>query len=252
MVMLLGACRPGAEPVDATTSPAEAPAPVVSPEPASEPEPVETPATEVVEASPEPAPAPVAEPEPVEAPTRIAKVTVWRDSKAGTGTAPWKRVSIEEVQFGIRPSKGETVTVLPLKASLPPLELTITRIKKRDYGDYPSWDVSFSRVTDRAYFKIKGSNPQMPADVVVVYPATPSATVLKTKGLSPDDLPGHAPPRSVELAVDVNGDGKPDTVELTVCTDNPKRAKCGEATAWETHRLVDGEWTLVYRFEPIT
>lgn len=256
MVLLLGAC--GRE----VAAPVEVPGAVepgaVEPEPvepeaveleAVEPEPVEPPAPEP--AAPEPAPLAA-----VAAPTMVATAPVWRQSKSEG--PPWSRVEIATVRFGLRPTAGETVTILPRHPSLPPLELTIRKVvthgAPRD-GIPRWWEPVLEKVTERAYFDVptpKDRSAQLPVDVVVVYPATPTATLLDPKGLDPADLPPSVLPKGVEIAVDVDGDGRPDTIESTVCTENPKRARCGEATAWEVHRREGDGWTLVHRHEPAT
>lgn len=214
----------------------------VEPEPGVEPEPA-------VEPEPEP-------PAPIPAPTLLCTAEVFRESKSGK--PPWSRVEIEGLRFGLRPTPGETVTIVPRDPALPVLELSIVNVRThgapRD-GIPRWWEPVLAKVEDRAYFELRAPRdrrPEYPADVVVVYPATPSAVLLDPKAVSPDDLPPGVLPKGVELAVDVDGDGRPDAIESTVCTENPKKAKCFEATAWEVHRREGDGWQLVHRFEPAT
>jgi hypothetical protein len=157
-------------------------------------------------------------------------------------------------KFGSPPNVGAAVTILPKQAGLPGVELAIIRVTKHDdladEGVPPWWEPVFESVKDRAYFTLPG--PQFPGDVVVVYPASPMATLLDAKLLTADDVPPGILLKGVRIAVDVDGDGRPDAIELSVCTDNPKRASCGEATATEIHRCEAGVWSLVHRFEPVS
>jgi hypothetical protein len=252
-VLILGGCGREAGPVvEPVVEPAVVEPAVVEPavvEPVFEPAVVEPAVVEPAVVEPE-------APPPVAAPMMVATAPVWRQSKSEG--PPWSRVEIATVRFGVRPTAGEKVTILPRHPSLPPLELTIRKVvthgAPRD-GIPRWWEPVLEKVTERAYFDVrtpKDRSDQLPVDVVVVYPATPTATLLAPKGLDPADLPPSVLPKGVEIAVDVNGDGRPDTIESTVCTESPKRARCGEATAWEVHRREGDGWTLVHRHEPAT
>jgi hypothetical protein len=255
-VLILGGC--GREVAAPVVEPEVVEADVVEPEPV-EPEPVEPEVVEPEPVAPEPVePEPVApEPAPpVVAPMMVATAPVWRQSKSEG--PPWSRVEIATVRFGLKPTVGERVTILPRHPSLPPLELAIRKVvthgAPRD-GIPRWWEPVLEKVTERAYFDVrtpKDRSAQLPVDVVVVYPATPTAALLDPKGLDPASLPPSVLPKGVEIAVDVDGDGRPDTIESTVCTESPKRARCGEATAWEVHRREGEGWTLVHRYEPAT
>jgi len=235
-------------------APAVVSAPVVEGAEADAEADVEAPAVEATppaEVTPPPVPLPVLD---VESPTWIGTQRVWRESK--TDRPPWDQVTITELRFGFRPKRGAAVTVLPDDPSLPTLELKIERIvghrAVKEDDIQASWDAVLEPVTDRAYHDVEGTTPTFPVGVVAVYPATPSARVLDPATLDPAQLPAGTPPGGVSLAVDVNGDGQPDTVERSICTDDPKIADCGEATAWELQRRVEGAWTLVHRFDPST
>jgi hypothetical protein len=250
LIVTLASCRADVEP--SASKPAAA-----SAQASSGPEHVEPQPAEVEPAEPEPAPLEPAPPEPAlpvdaKAPTMIDQTQIWRQSD--NDQPPWNQIDIVSAMFGAPPSVGEAVTILPQDKALPTIELRITEVIKHDEladeGGQPWWEPVLAPVTDKAYFELPGS--QFPGDVVVVYPATPSATLLDPTTLSADDLPPKILLAGVKVAVDVNADGRPDAIELSVCTEDPKRAECGEATGTEIYRSEGGVWSLVHRFEPAT
>ncbi len=253
---LMVGCGQGTSASWADAAPVEAEAAPVEPAPAD----VAPAPADVAPAPVDVAPAPVdvapASVDVAPAPMMVASATVWRQSK--TDAPPWSRVEIATVRFGVRPTVGETVTILPRHPTLPVLELEIRKVVRHGApadGIPRWWEPVLERVTERAYLDVrapKDRSAQLPVDVVVVYPATPSATLLDPKAVDPGDLPPGVLPKGVEIAVDVNGDGRPDAIESTVCTENPRRARCSEATAWEVHRRKGTGWQLVHRFEPAT
>lgn len=252
--VLFVVCRPDADP-PVTPSPSGAAATAPRGEAPA--------AVEVARSDPDPGPDPgpaaaptPPQPSPVPAPTMIGTADLWRESKSGG--PPWSRVEIFGARFGLRPAVGEAVTILPRHPTLPVLELSITKVKTHGSprDDIPRWwEPVLEDVTEPAYVDLRtprDRSPQHPIDVVVVYPATPSATLLDPKRIDPDDLPPEVVPKGVEIAIDVDGDGRPDALEASVCSDDPKRARCFEATAWEIHRREGDGWQLVHRFEPAT
>ncbi|MCX4240483.1 hypothetical protein [Paraliomyxa miuraensis] len=219
------------------TLPPQTPSAVEPPAPTVELEPTAPAPT----AEPDPA-APEIETTPIAAPTMLSAAALWRESKS--------RVEISGIAFGLRPTAGEAVTVLPRHPTLPALELSITKVKTHGNprDDIPRWwEPVLEEVTEPAWVDVRAA-----VDVVVVYPATPSATLLDPTRILPDDLPPSVLPKGVEIAVDVDGDGRPDAIEASVCSENPRRARCFEATAWEIHRREGDGWQLVHRFEPAT
>jgi hypothetical protein len=246
LVVALASCRADVEPASSkqlepkqAAPPAEVEVQAPKPEPEPEPEPESAPA--------EPAPAVDAK-----APTMIDQPQLWRQSD--NDQPPWDQIDVVSAMFGVAPNVGETVTILPKDKALPTIELRITEVIKHDEladeGGQTWWEPVLEPITDKAYFELPGS--QFPGDVVVVYPATPSATLLDLDKLSAGDLPAKILIAGVQIAVDVNGDGRADAIELSVCTENPKRTECGEATGTEIYRSEDGVWSLVHRFEPAT
>ena len=184
----------------------------------------------------------------------IARAAVLRDSPSGK--PPWVTAQIISAPFGVAVEKGKSVSLLPVDSTAPPVTATIRAVTIRDEfvdeGIAPWWAVDIGPIVHPAYVSAGDVNaPALAFKVVVVYPAMTDAKRIDPKGWVAE----LSPPTSIEAikaAVDVNHDGRPDIVERSVCTQNPRRPSCGEATAHEILRREGQTWARLYRFEPAT
>ena len=140
-----------------------------------------------------------------------------------------------EVLIGLylEPQIGEKVTIIPLKVNFEPFQLSITKVgekkevpcsteKKKFY-----WDLELEKITDKAILEIKpveNDNQEMPFEVFGIYPAVEFARNIPQSELSLDMLPKGVAIQTIDGAVDLDNDGKPDLLEIAFCCEKPSES----------------------------
>lgn len=165
-------------------------------------------------------------------------------------------LQLSNVVFKTPPKPGGTVTIVALSSALPTLEARITTAKLSENPCSESlpkqWEIEFEPLTQTAYLdavlavpgRIEGS--YAPFQVAVLYPANPQARALNRGLLDAADLPAGTLLQNVIMALDLNGDEKPDLITTEYCCDRPKegRAHC-DLTCGKTYLRTSGQWKQI-------
>ena len=200
----------------------------------------------------------IQEPVPMPRIRTIEAVPVWRESERkdhnGNAVAPWKEVQITTLTFKQVPRLGEKVTVIPLDVSVPLLDLTIVKSKKRNGCDETMrevwWEVKLESLRQKEYFEISNANAarseEHPFDVAIIYPAVKFARQIRRHELKKTMLPAGTVLDTVKAAIDLTNDGIPDVLILEYCCLHPTKAadEC-DHTCGKTFQKVGNRWKLV-------
>jgi hypothetical protein len=167
-----------------------------------------------------------------------------------------RELQLSNVVFKTPPKPGGKVTILALSSTLPALTARITKAKLSENPCSESlpkqWEIEFEPLTQAAYVdavfavpgRIEGS--YAPFQVAVLYPANPQARALNRGLLEAADLPAGTLLQNVVMALDLNGDEKPDLIATEYCCDRPKqsRAQC-DLTCGKTYLRTAGQWKQI-------
>jgi hypothetical protein len=194
---------------------------------------------------------------PADAPI-VEQGTVNRESaqkgKGGFFQPPWASVKVF-VGLARAISVGDSVTVLPLKQGLLPLQAKATSVEfqKGVADELPDlWLVDID-VTARAFFSARPDRHRrddLPFDALVVYPAQAQARLLAA-GAVAKDLPRErgCSKRTLRAAVDLDADGKADVTMFEFCCQKPTSPRTNwpcENTCHTTYLRRNGQaWRLV-------
>ena len=183
-----------------------------------------------------------------------------RQDASGISQQPWTEVTINAGSFNVQPRNGASVTIVPLEVDVAPIELKIMKVtRQRDEctGEGKiSWSVELEKIRERSFWEQRaaaGRSEETPFGVLVIYPAITGARVIKRSSLRVELLPRGVKPATVNGAVDVNNDGKPDLLWVNDCCDAPTRAGSNsncELTCGRTYKRGSNGWKLVETFEP--
>jgi hypothetical protein len=180
---------------------------------------------------------------------------VWRYSDSGA--PPWKAIAVVNV-FGFRkkPTVGDKVTLVPIDVELAPFELTVFKARKRSDCGKAWWDLELEVIAAE-----KKEIADLPAptgrsagyafDVAVIYPAVGSARPVKRERLAAERLPEGVVPEVVKMAVDLDGDDKPEYLVIEHCCDDPKKPalEC-DTSCGKTFRKTGGSWKVIDSSKP--
>lgn len=201
------------------------------------------------------------EPVPMPRILTIGEATVWRVSdikdQNGNSVSPWKEVQVTNV-FGFKraPRVGARVTVIPLEVTVPLIELTILKIKKRSGCEESDkdiwWEVELEPVKQKAYFEISNTarSAEYPTDVAIIYPAVKLARQLGRNELEKTMLPPGTVLDTVKGAIDLTNDGIPDVLMLKYCCLHPSKASDCDLTCGKTFQKIRNRWKLVDTSNP--
>ncbi len=183
-----------------------------------------------------------------------------RQDESSISQPPWTEVTINAGSFNVQPRNGASVTIVPLEVDVAPIQLKIVKItRQRDEctGEGKiSWGVELEKIRERSFWEqraVTGRREDVPFGVLVIYPAVANARAIKRNELKTMMLPRGVKPATVNAAVDVNNDGKPDLLWVSYCCDAPTRAgndsNC-DLTCGRTYKRGSSGWKLVKTFEP--
>lgn len=191
----------------------------------------------------------------------IGEATVWRVSdnkdQNENPVSPWKEVEVTNV-FGFKraPRIGNRVTVIPLEVTVPLIELTILKIKKRSGCDESDkdvwWEVELEPVKQKEYFEISNAarRAEYPFDVAIIYPAVKFARQIARNELKKAMLPPGTVLDTVKAAIDLTNDGIPDVLILEYCCLDPSKASECDGTCGKTFQMIRNRWKLVDTSSP--
>lgn len=170
---------------------------------------------------------------------------------------PQSRVlQLRDVVFKTPPKPGGVATILALSSALPALEMRITNTKLVENPCSESlpkqWEIEFESLKQTEYvdavFAVPGrvEGSYAPFQVALLYPANPQARALNRGLLEAADLPAGTLLQNVVMALDLNGDQKPDLIATEYCCDRPKaaRAHC-DLTCGKTYLRTAGQWKQI-------
>jgi hypothetical protein len=175
---------------------------------------------------------------------------------------PQSRVlQLNNVVFKTPPKPGGTVTILALSITLPALETRITKAKLVENPCSESlpkqWEIEFESLKQAEYvdavFAVPGrvEGSYAPFQVAVLYPANPQARALNRGLLDASDLPVGTLLQNVVMALDLNGDQKPDLIATEYCCDRPKAARTHcDLTCGKTYLRTAGQWKQIETSTP--
>jgi hypothetical protein len=194
---------------------------------------------------------------PADAPI-VEQGTVDRESaqkgKGGFFQPPWTSVKVF-VGLARAISVGDSVTVLPMKQGLPPLQAKATSVQFQQGvpDELPDlWLVDID-VDAPAFFSARPDRHRrddMPFDALVVYPAQTQARLLAAAAVA-KDLPRErgCSKRTLRAAVDLDADGKADVTMFEFCcqkSTSPRTTSPCENTCQATNLRRNGQpWRLV-------
>lgn len=188
----------------------------------------------------------------------IGQGVVWRKSETkddhGMHVPPWKEIKVTNVvAFKRKPVVGSKVTVIPLAAGIPPLDLRIVKAEKRedacDEGLPAWWEVELEPIKLKEFFDFEpaaGRAAQFPFDVAVLYPAVKVARQMNKGQLVKGMLPKGVAINTVKAALDLTDDGKPDVVIVEYCCGDAKKPADGcDYACGKTFKKFRNTWRLV-------
>jgi hypothetical protein len=194
--------------------------------------------------------------------------TVWRKSQRqdahGAYLPPWTSVTIDGSLIGPhRPKVGSSVTILPLVAGVGPIALAIRGVefepnpfnegndaRGKDQKLPDSWVLELDAVADRAFYEagpVSKRREEVPFDVVLLYPAQPSARLLAAGSIPREMLPEQVNPVTIAAAIDITGDDVPELLIVETCGGDwsvPGGDGCDNTTGFWYER-VEGIWRIV-------
>ena len=187
----------------------------------------------------------------------IAEGIVWRESE--DDRPPWKRITITNIfGFKTRPAVGDEVTVVTVDAPIPTFSLRILKATPKqescDERSPLSWEVELQPITQKTFFEASPPperRPEFPFDVVIIYPAVKLARQIGNNQLKPEMLPRGVLIDTVEAAIDLNEDHRPDMVVVKYCCSTGKQMtencnyECGK-----TFKKAGNAWRLVNSSAP--
>lgn len=185
---------------------------------------------------------------PVEkCPWVASDATVWLlGAERGTGAVD--AVEVTPVAFDRRPEVGSEVWVLPYPQG-PAVRLKVRGAERAEAG--PRWLVRLEDARETSLRDLHappGRRPEAPSDAAVVWPAPEAAPQILT--VHPADLPADLAAGTVNVAVDVDRDGRADLLIAEFCCgDRASRSDC-EYYCGETWQRTGARWRRCSSWQP--
>lgn len=186
--------------------------------------------------------------------THLRRISNNKD-EGGLLLPPFGHAEIDTAHF-VEVEAGEKYTIVPLNVNIKPFQLPIIKATKTTNGGCDEkepdflWVVEFERITNKEILEIAGvghSTPEYPFDVFLIYPAVKFAKNILQSELEAGMLPKDISVNTVEAAIDLDNDKKPDLIEVRYCCSDkfisPKENDC--YTCLKLFKKVKGIWKLV-------
>ncbi len=191
---------------------------------------------------------------------------VYRESDnkdvGGSPIAPFKSAEIKMVTDS-EARAGEKITMIPLQVEVEPFQIAISKVTKKRYNgcDEPKKDfhfeIEFEEITDKIVLEAElVDNQGMERfGVFTIYPAVDFAKNILPPTLKQEMLPKEVAIQTIEAAIDLDNDGKPDLLALSFCcadetkavdsTDNDCNYSCEKI-----FRKIKQSWKLIRSENP--
>lgn len=191
---------------------------------------------------------------------------VYRDSDnkdvGGSPIAPFKSAKIDMVTDS-EAKAGEKVTMIPLQVEVEPFQIAISKVTKKRYNgcDEPGkdfhFDVEFEEITDKIVLEVELVDNQGMERFAVftIYPAVDFAKNILPPALKQEMLPKGVAIQTVEAAIDLDNDGKPDLLALSFCCgDETKAVNSTDDVCYysceKIFRKINQSWKLIRSENP--
>jgi len=193
---------------------------------------------------------------------------VYRDSDnkdvGGSPVAPFKSAGIEMMVIDNEAKAGEKVTMIPLQVEVEPFQIAISKVTKKRYNgcDEPKkdfhFDIEFEEITDKIVLEVEPVDKQFVSrafGVFTIYPAVEFVRNILPPELKPEMIPKGVAIETVEAAVDLDNDGKPDLLALSFCcADENKPVNSADSDCYysceKIFRKINQSWKLIRSENP--
>ncbi len=185
------------------------------------------------------------------------------EGSGGFPIAPFKSAIIEMVTYS-EAKAGEKVTMIPLEVEIEPFQLAISKVTKKRYNgcDEPKkdfyFDIELEEITDKIVLEIEPVDNQADGrafGVFSIYPAVDFARNILPPALKQEMLPKGVAIQTVEAAIDLDNDGKPDLLALSFCcADENKPVNSEDSNCYysceKIFRKINQNWKLIRSENP--
>jgi hypothetical protein len=145
--------------------------------------------------------------------------------------APFKSAEIKMVTDN-EAITGEKITMIPLQVEVEPFQIAISKVAKKRYNgcDEPrkdfNFEIDFEEITDKIVLETELVNNQGMErfGVFTLYPAVHFAKNILSPALEQEMLPKDVAIQTVEAAIDLDNDSKPDLLALSFCCADESKA----------------------------
>ena len=155
----------------------------------------------------------------------------------------------------------QKVTLIPLRVDIKPFQLKILKvIKKENSGcNEPKkdfyFDVELEKITDKIVLEtqpIKNRVAELPFDVFGIYPSVDFANNLTQPDLKQEMLPKGVAIQTVEAAIDLDNDDKPDLLFVSFCCDDETKVESTDCdyVCQKSFKKINRNWKLVISANP--
>ncbi len=181
----------------------------------------------------------------------------------GSPIAPFKSAKIEMV-IDSEAKAGEKITMIPLQVEVEPFQLPISKVTKKRYNgcDEPkkdfNFDIEFEEITDKIVLEVEAVDKLFTSrafGVFGIYPAVDFAKNILPPALKQEMLPKEVAIQTVEAAIDLDNDGKPDLLSLSFCcADENKPVNSTDSDCYysceKIFRKINQNWKLIRSESP--
>lgn len=181
----------------------------------------------------------------------------------GFSIAPFKSAEIP-MRLDNEAKAGEKVTIIPLGVEIEPFQLTITKVTKmRDTGcDEPRkdfrFDIELEEITDKIVLEIEPVDHlfiERAFGVFTIYPSVDFAKNLSPPELKQEMIPKGIAIQTVEAAIDLDNDGKPDLLSLSFCCADENEIANSQSdncfySCEKYFKKINGVWKLLRSENP--
>lgn len=183
--------------------------------------------------------------------------------ESGWKLPPFESAEVE-ISLNHEPKTGEKITIIPLKVNLEPFQLSVTKATKikNEVCDVEGfereffWNTELEKITNKEILEIKPvkyDNQELPFEVFGIYPAVEFVRNLSPKELKQEMLPKGVSVQTIEAAIDLDNDGKPDLLEVIFCCSDKHKSPSEDGDCYicqKSFKKINGVWKLVDAANP--
>ncbi|HSK72685.1 MAG TPA: hypothetical protein VK892_13370 [Pyrinomonadaceae bacterium] len=181
----------------------------------------------------------------------------------GDPVAPFKSAEIKMV-IDSEAKAGEKITMIPLQVEIEPFQLAISKVTKKKYNgcDEPKKDfhfeIEFEEITDKIVLEVEPVDNQFVSrafPVFAIYPSVDFAKNILPPELKQEMIPKGVAIQTVEAAIDLDNDGKPDLLSTSFCcADENKPVNSVDENCYysceKIFRKINRSWKLIRSESP--